>query len=180
MKEKKIDLRPVKKIVAGYGNDKDSNLIAALQQTQDEYGYLPKQVLKEVSRLMEVPLTRIFGIVTFYSQFSLLPKGKFTIKVCIGTACHVRGAEDVKTRIKQLLDVKEGETSADYMFTLESVACLGVCALGPVMVVGSSKKAAGCCDGQDGQTSPSGDKSYGHVKTEKIEGILESYSSDKE
>ncbi|MBS1259163.1 MAG: NADP-reducing hydrogenase subunit HndA [Candidatus Scalindua arabica] len=175
-----VDIRPTRKIVSSFGDVQESNLISILQELQDEYGYLPKAALKEVSRLMDVPLTRVFGIVTFYSQFSLVPKGKFTIKVCIGTACHVRGAEEVKTTIKQLLDVKEGETSADYMFTLESVACLGVCALGPVMVVGSSKKAAGCCDGQDGQTPPSGDKSYGHVKTEKIEGILESYSSDKE
>ena len=122
MKEKTIDLRPVKKIVSGYGNDKDSNLIAALQQTHDEYGYLPKQALKEVSRLMDVPLTRIFGIVTFYSQFTLIPRGRHAIKICTGKACHVKGVNEVKQKVKDQLNVVEGETTADYQFTLETVA----------------------------------------------------------
>ena len=175
-----VDIKPVRDIVSRSDDDQDSSLIAILQETQDEYGYLPKPVLKEISRLKDIPLTRIFGVVTFYSQFSLTPKGRYTIKVCIGTACHVRGAEETKTKIKQLLDVGEGETTADYMFTLESVACLGVCALGPVVVVGSSKKGASCCEGPMGQTLSLGDKSYGHVSPEKVEEILENYSKDKE
>ncbi len=158
MAEKTIDLRPVKKIVAGYGNDKDSNLIAALQQTQDEYGYLPKQALKEVSRLMDVPLTRIFGIVTFYSQFTLIPRGRHAIKICTGTACHVKGVNDVKQKVKDQLNVVEGETTADYQFTLETVACIGTCFLAPVMMVD--------------------DRYFGKLTTDTVTDIVDRYSGD--
>lgn len=175
-----VDIKPVRDIVSKSGDDQDTSLIAILQETQDEYGYLPKPVLKEISRLTDIPLTRIFGVVTFYSQFSLIPKGKYTIRVCIGTACHVRGAEDIKSRIKELLDVEEGETTADYMFTLESVACLGVCALGPLVVVGSSKKTGACCDSPVGASVSTNGKFYGKVKPEKVDEILESYRKDKE
>jgi len=156
--EKTIDLRPVKKIVAGYGNDKDSNLIAALQQTQDEYGYLPKQALKEVSRLMDVPLTRIFGIVTFYSQFTLIPRGRHAIKICTGTACHVRGVNEVKQKVKDQLNVVEGETTADYQFTLETVACIGTCFLAPVMMVD--------------------DRYFGKLTTDTVTDIVDRYTGD--
>lgn len=165
----KVDIKLVKKIVTNF-DDYESNLIAILQKTQDEYGYLPKPVLKEVSRLTDIPLTRIFGVCTFYSQFSFEPKGKYIIKVCIGTACHVRGAEEVKDGIRDLLNINEGGTTADYQFSFESVACLGVCALGPVMIVGSSKKSESCCD--DPSTA---DKSFGHVSQQKVGEILESY-----
>ena len=158
MEEKTIDLRPVKKIVAGYGNDKDSNLIAALQQTQDEYGYLPKQALKEVSRLMDVPLTRIFGIVTFYSQFTLIPRGRHAIKICTGTACHVKGVNDVKQKVKDQLNVVEGETTADYQFTLETVACIGTCFLAPVMMVD--------------------DRYFGKLTTDTVTDIVDRYTGD--
>ncbi len=158
MAEKTIDLRPVKKIVAGYGNDKDSNLIAALQQTQDEYGYLPKQALKEVSRLMDVPLTRIFGIVTFYSQFTLIPRGRHAIKICTGTACHVRGVNEVKQKVKDQLNVVEGETTADYQFTLETVACIGTCFLAPVMMVD--------------------DRYFGKLTTDTVTDIVDRYTGD--
>ncbi len=173
-----VDIKPVRDIVSKSGDDQDTSLIAILQETQDEYGYLPKPVLKEISRLKDIPLTRIFGVVTFYSQFSLIPKGKYTIRVCIGTACHVRGAEDIKSRIKELLGVEEGETTADYMFTLESVACVGVCALGPVVVVGSSKKTGACCDSSVGASVSTNGKFYGKVKPEKVDEILENYSKD--
>jgi len=156
--EKTIDLRPVRKIVAGYGNDKDSNLIAALQQTQDEYGYLPKQALKEVSRLMDVPLTRIFGIVTFYSQFTLIPRGRHAIKICTGTACHVKGVNDVKQKVKDQLNVVEGETTADYQFTLETVACIGTCFLAPVMMVD--------------------DRYFGKLTTDTVTDIVDRYTGD--
>ncbi len=135
MEDKPIDLKPVARIVSEYGHDYDSNLIAILQQTQDEYGYLPKSVMKEISRLTDVPLTRIFGVVTFYSQFTLIPRGKHAIKICNGTACHVRGVDEVKERVKEHLNVVEGETTADFQFTLETVACIGTCFLAPVMMV---------------------------------------------
>ena len=158
MEEKTIDLRPVRKIVSGYGNDKDSNLIAILQQTQDNYGYLPKQALKEVSRLMDVPLTRIFGIVTFYSQFTLTPKGRHAIKICTGTACHVKGVNEVKQKVKDQLNVVEGETTADYQFTLETVACIGTCFLAPVMMVD--------------------DRYFGKLTTDTVTEIVDRYTGD--
>jgi NADH-quinone oxidoreductase subunit E len=158
VKEKTIDLRPVRRIVSGYGNDKDSNLIAALQQTQDNYGYLPKQALKEVSRLMDVPLTRIFGIVTFYSQFTLVPRGRHAIKICTGTACHVKGVNEVKQKVKDQLNVVEGETTADYQFTLETVACIGTCFLAPVMMVD--------------------DRYFGKLTTDTVTEIVDRYTGD--
>jgi len=135
VKAKTIDLKPVAGIVSEYVHDYESNLIAILQQTQDEYGYLPKSVMKEITRLTEVPLSKIFGVVTFYSQFTLIPRGKHAIKICNGTACHVRGVDEVKERVKEHLNVTEGETTADYQFTLETVACIGTCFLAPVMMV---------------------------------------------
>ena len=158
MVEKTIDLRSVRKIVSEYSNVHDSNLIAILQQTQDEYGYLPKQALKEVSRLMDVPLTRIFGIVTFYSQFTLMPRGRHAIKICTGTACHVKGVNDVKQKVKEQLNVVEGETTADYQFTLETVACIGTCFLAPVMMVD--------------------DRYFGKLTTDTVMDIVGRYSGD--
>jgi NADH-quinone oxidoreductase subunit E len=148
----------VRKIVSEYGNDHDSNLIAILQQTQEEYGYLPKQALKEVSRLMNVPLTRIFGIVTFYSQFTFIPRGRHAIKICTGTACHVKGVNDVKQKVKEQLNVAEGETTADYQFTLETVACIGTCFLAPVMMVD--------------------DRYFGKLTTDTVMDIVDRYSGD--
>ncbi len=130
-----VDLKPVRHIVSECGYNQDSNLIAILQQSQDIYGYLPKTALKEISRLTNIPLTRIFGVVTFYSQFTLIPRGKHAIKICSGTACHVKGADDVKQKMKDILNVSEGETTPDYQFTLETVACIGTCFLAPVMMI---------------------------------------------
>jgi len=158
MDTREIDIRPLRKIVSGYGSGQDSNLIAVLQQTQDEYGYLPKQALKEVSRLMDVPLTRIFGIVTFYSQFTLIPRGRHAIKICTGTACHVKGVNDVKQKVKEQLNVVEGETTADYQFTLETVACIGTCFLAPVMMVD--------------------DRYFGKLTTDTVTDIVDRYSGD--
>lgn len=156
-----------------------SDLIPLLQYTQDSYGYLPRPALEFISRSTHIPLSRIFGVATFYSQFSFVPKGKFTVKVCVGTACHVRGAEKVKSRIGELLGVKDGETTADYRFTLESVACLGTCALGPIVVIGSSKKTEGCCGGGPVKQALSlGDKFYGQVSPEKVQEILERYTKE--
>jgi NADH-quinone oxidoreductase subunit E len=135
MSKLNVDIKPVRDIVSKFGDGQDSNLIAILQQSQDAYGYLPKTALKEISRLTDIPLARIFGVVTFYSQFALIPRGKHAIKVCSGTACHVKGADDVKQKMKDILNVGEGETTPDYQFTLETVACIGTCFLAPVMMI---------------------------------------------
>ncbi len=135
MSKLNVDIKPVRHIVSKCSYNQDSNLMAILQQSQDIYGYLPKTALKEISRLTDIPLTRIFGVVTFYSQFALIPRGKHAIKVCSGTACHVKGADDVKQKMKDILNVSEGETTPDYQFTLETVACIGTCFLAPVMMI---------------------------------------------
>ncbi len=157
MEDKTIDLKPVAGIVSAYVHDYESNLIAILQQTQDEYGYLPKSVMKEITKLTDVPLTRIFGVVTFYSQFTLIPRGKHAIKICNGTACHVRGVDEVKEKVKEHLNVTEGETTADFQFTLETVACIGTCFLAPVMMVD--------------------DRYFGKLTTDTVADIVKEYSN---
>lgn len=110
-------------------------LIPILQDVQNKYGYLPEEVIKQVSDHTSIPLSRIFGVATFYEQFHLEPRGQNIIKCCRGTACHVKGATNLIDAIKNELGVDEGETTDDMKFTFETVACLGTCALAPVMMV---------------------------------------------
>lgn len=124
----------VGKVVDSYGKDKDM-LIQVLLDLQRGFGWLPAEALAEVSKQLRVPLTRVYQVATFYKAFSLSPKGKHAVAVCVGTACQVRGAPRLVDRIGDQLDLKPGETSADMRFSLETVNCLGCCALGPVMVV---------------------------------------------
>lgn len=114
---------------------KPGSLIPILQETQEVYGYLPSEALREIATATGVPLSSVYGVVTFYAQFSLVPKGRHTVRVCRGTACHVRGGKSVLTTAKRILGVGDGETTEDMQFTLETVACLGACALAPVAVV---------------------------------------------
>lgn len=155
----------------------NSDIIPILQYIQDAYGYLPNVALEFVSKDIHVPLSRIYGVATFYSQFSFVPRGKYTIKVCIGTACHVRGADKVNEKLEGFLNVKNGETTADYKFTLKSVGCVGTCALGPIVVVGTSIKSESCCGGpvKSGRNVSLGDKFYGQVTPEKVQEIIEIY-----
>ena len=111
------------------------NLIAVLQDIQKEERYLPKKVLQYVADRMEVPLTRIYTIATFYKSFSLTPRGHHQVKVCTGTACHIKGAAGNCEEITRRLGISEGETTDDLNFSLETVNCLGTCALAPVIVV---------------------------------------------
>lgn len=114
---------------------KGEGLIAVLQKIQKVFKYLPPPVIPIVSSSMKVPISRIYGVATFYPYFSLKPRGRYLIRVCNGTTCHVKGQDEILTRIKRLTGIKEGETSPDFLFTLEIVACIGACALAPVMVV---------------------------------------------
>ena len=113
----------------------ESNLIAVLQQVQARFGYLPPEVLKEISQRTKIPLSRIYGVVSFYAQFYTEPHGRHTIRVCRGTACHVKGGGRVLEAVEQQLGVSEGESTPDLMFYLETVACLGTCFLAPVMMI---------------------------------------------
>jgi len=127
--QKKVD-----KIIERYNQDK-SMLIPILQDIQQEYEYLPREALLCVRDKLKVPLPRIYAVTTFYRAFSLRPRGRHVIQVCLGTACHVRGAPRILEEIERRLNVKPGGTTEDLNFTLETVNCLGACALGPLMVV---------------------------------------------
>ncbi len=132
----KIDTAKLDEIINSYGGKK-SNLIAILQKVQEVYRYLPEEAMIYIGTKIEglSPAT-VFGVATFYAQFSLEPKGKFEIKVCDGTACHVRGSMPVLNAIKSRLDLKDGQlTTDDGMFSLETVSCLGACGLAPVVVI---------------------------------------------
>lgn len=117
-----------------FNNDKE-NLIMILQAIQRRYNYLPRPALEYVSEKMLVPLSQIYGVGTFYSSFSLEPRGKNIISVCLGTACHVRGAHKIRERIEEILGISDGETTEDKHFSLESVRCIGCCSLGPVVKI---------------------------------------------
>lgn len=110
-------------------------LIPVLQEAQNIYGYLPKEVLQRIAKELRLPFSKIFGVATFYAQFHLKPRGRNIIRVCLGTACHVRGGSKVFGSIREHLGVPGGETTGDLRYTLETVACLGACGLAPCMMV---------------------------------------------
>ncbi len=121
-------------IISKYDNDK-SFLIPILQDVQKELNYLPQEALDAVSEALELPISQIFEVATFYKAFSLTPRGMHQLSLCLGTACHVRGAALLDDHIERTLGIKAGETTVDLEFTYETVNCLGACALGPVLVV---------------------------------------------
>ena len=132
-----------------------TNLIGALQEIQERFGYLPRAALEGISRRAHIPLSRIYGVVTFYAQFYTEPRGRHTVLCCRGTACHVRGAARVLDAVKEQLGIDEGESTSDLMFYLETVACLGTCFLAPVMMIDSEY--------------------FGNLTPRKVEAILHQY-----
>ncbi len=137
-----------------------SSIIQVLTEIQHHYNYLPRENLEYVSRRMKVPLSKIFSIATFYAAFSLNPRGEHLVTVCSGTACFVRGVENVLQRIEDRLGIKAGETTPDNMFTLETVNCLGACALAPIIMI-------------DGEY-------YGQTTVQKVDAILDKYQEEEE
>ncbi|MGD8753194.1 MAG: NAD(P)H-dependent oxidoreductase subunit E, partial [Anaerolineales bacterium] len=131
----------------------------SLLEIQDVYHYLPPEVLQRVAERLKIPAIRVHQVAEFYKAFSLEPRGKHLITVCLGTACHVRGAEYLVDQIGRVLDIEPGETSRDMLYTLEAVNCLGCCALGPVMVI-------------DG-------KYYGNMAISKVERVLNKYMNQE-
>ncbi len=131
-------------------------LVSILQDIQAVYNYLPQDTLKQVSKALDVPQSQVYSVVTFFKAFNLLPRGRHIINVCRGTACHVRGSARVLERMEQDLGIKRGETTKDLRFTLETVNCVGACALGPMVII-------------NGEYS-------GEMTTEKIKPLLERYS----
>lgn len=133
----------------------ESDLIPILQMVQDEFGYIPEETMAPIGEALGIPASRVQGVISFYSMFYTQPRGRNTVTVCRGTACHVRGGRGVLRVVQKQLSLKDGETSEDYEFTLETVACLGACALSPVMVV-------------NGQV-------YGRLNPKRIDNVLEQY-----
>lgn len=134
---------------------KEGCLMPVLQEAQEIYGYLPEEVQMMISKGLSVPMSDIYGVVTFYSQFNLQPKGKYKIGVCMGTACYVKNAADVFDRLKKELAVENGECTPDGLFSLDATRCLGCCGLAPVMMVN--------------------DDVYGRLTPDEIPGILAKY-----
>lgn len=143
------------KVIADHKGDKGS-LMPILQQAQSIYGYLPIEVQTIISNEMNVPLEKIYGIVTFYSQFSLYPKGKYKVSVCLGTACYVKGSGDIFSKLQELLGISDGECTPDGKFSLESCRCIGACGLAPVLTVN--------------------DDVYGKLTVDDLEGIFAKYN----
>ncbi len=153
-----VDLQAVCEIIEQHGYQKAS-LIGILQDIQSRMNYLPRKALEQVSKSLDIPLTTIYEVATFYKAFTLEPKGRHTIQVCLGTACHVRGGARVLNYLENRLKVRCGGTTKDLAFSLESVNCVGACALGPILMVDK--------------------KYYGKTNLSKIEAILEKYQNSK-
>ena len=145
-------------IIERYGR-KESAILSILQDIQSKERYLPRETLEYVGEKLHIPLNKIYRIATFYRALSLMPRGRHEASVCLGTACHVRGAQRILDQIKLELGVGPGETTKDLEFTLETVNCLGVCAAGPVIAI-------------DGQY-------FGKMNSTKVEGTLKKFHSDK-
>lgn len=137
-----------------YSNDKE-NLIMILQAIQRRYNYLPKPALNYLSAKIGVPYSKIYEVATFYSTFSLEPRGRNIISLCLGTACHVRGAERIRERLHESLNIDDGQTTGDGRFTLESVRCIGCCSLGPVVKINEDM--------------------HGRIATDEVEKVLGQY-----
>jgi NADH:ubiquinone oxidoreductase 24 kD subunit len=158
MSEHNLDKEKFKKLEAYIDGleEKEGCLINVLHEAQDIFGYLPEEVQLFVSRKLDLTAAKVFGVTTFYSFFSMEPHGKHIISVCMGTACFVKGAEKILNEFKTRLNIKEGNTSEDGLFTIDTLRCVGACGLAPVVTV-------------DG-------KVYGRVKVEDVEGIIKEYT----
>ena len=144
--------------LVGKWKNKKGNLIMVLHDIQDAFGYIPEEVARRISRLLDIPLARIYEVLTFYHYFKLNQPGKYKISVCMGTACYLKGGQEILEELKTLLDVKEGATTSDGLFYIESVRCLGCCGLAPVIAVN--------------------DTIYGNLKKTDVVDIISKYSKE--
>ena len=154
VESQKLDLAKLDKIVSKY-KGQDDVLISLLQEVQAEFGWVSREAIERIATSLNVSPGEVFGVLTFYAQFYLTPRGRNTIRVCRGTACHVRGTNSNLRAVERLLSIKEGETTSDFKFSLETVACLGTCFLAPVMMVNRNY--------------------YGRLTPGKVETILKQY-----
>lgn len=149
----------MKKVFSEFSSDQ-RELIHSLHKIQKEYGYIPPESISELSRNLKISESEIFGVLTFYKAFTLEPRGKHLITICMGTACHVRGAPMILDEFKRRLDIEPGETTEDKSFTLETVNCVGACALGPIVI-------------SDGTY-------HGQMKMREVDKIIKKYKNEKE
>lgn len=124
----------VHEILLEFKQDKQ-NLITILNEVQEKYGYIPKIAQLEIAKYLDIPLAEVYGVITFYSRFTLVPKGKYNISICLGTACFVKGSKEILERAKQRLGIEEGKTTEDGMFSLDVTRCVGACGLAPVFTI---------------------------------------------
>ena len=136
-------------------NNNPSELIAILHRAQAIFGYLPMNVQSFIASKLEINVSKVYGVVTFYSFFTMVPKGEYVINICLGTACFVRGADKILERVEEILKIKNGETTEDGKFTLTTLRCVGACGLAPVMQIN--------------------DKTYGNISVDDVERILMDY-----
>lgn len=129
-----LNLEQIDVILEQYGNNQ-GNLITVLQKTQDIYGYLPLEAMEKIANIMKISPAKILGVATFYTQFRLSPVGKNMIMICQGTACHVNGSKKIYQAVAEYLNINDGETTEDKLFTIKNVACLGCCSLAPAMMI---------------------------------------------
>ncbi len=155
VQEVEIDFLELDDIIEKEFNKDPENLIMIIQAIQRRYNYLPKPTLTYLATKIGVPLSQIYGVATFYSTFSLEPRGRNIISICLGTACHVRGGERVRERIASSLDIGDGETTEDMRYTLETVRCIGCCSLGPVIKINEDM--------------------HGHLSSDQVDNILDQY-----
>jgi NADH-quinone oxidoreductase subunit E/NADP-reducing hydrogenase subunit HndA len=156
IKLKDKDNQKIKEICKSF-NNAPGELINVLHKTQEHFGYLPAEIQEVVAENLNVPVAKVYGVVTFYSFFTMTPKGQYPISLCTGTACYVRGAEKVLEELKKVLNVNVGETTPDGKFSLSCLRCVGACGLAPVVMVG--------------------DKTFGRVAPEDVKKIIEEFNS---
>ena len=149
--------KEINEILTQYTDVKD-NLIPILNEIQIKYGYIPQTAQKEISEYLKIPMAEIYGVITFYSRFTLKPKGKYAISVCLGTACFVKGSEKIMERLKQRLKIEEGETTPDGKFSIDATRCVGACGIAPVFTV-------------NGEV-------YGRATVKKLDEVLDSLMQD--
>ncbi len=159
MDPKEIDWNKLESIIEAH-RTQDWSLIPLLQEVQEAFGYIPPESIEPIAESLNMQPAQVQGVITFYAGFSLKPKGKCVLKVCRGTACHVKGSRSILRHVKNELELEEGETSEDYQFTLETVACLGACFLAPTMMVNREY--------------------FGKLNPTKVSSVLGQYSKNKE
>lgn len=159
MEVEQADLEEIREAMAGFAPQR-SSMIPLLQMMQRKLSYLPSQAIEMVARYLDVSPSEVYGVTTFYNQFRLNPPGRHPVSVCMGTTCHIKGADIILEHFERRLEIKEGETTSDKEFSIERVACMGCCALAPVALVGETL--------------------HGHMMPSKVEGLILRVRIEKE